>query len=134
MSCTHGEKLDDQLAGQFGAQLAELAAVGEELESAATQFLDRYQDRIDSYRREISVGWDGALGGGQEVREGLAGGTGGAGRGGEETAESVGWMQWSVGALPAVAGALGPEPADFRRAVTACGLVYTAIRIFDDLV
>src|SRR6059036_2446622 len=132
MSCTHGEKLGEQLPGQFGAQLAELAAVGEELESAATQFLHRYQDRIDSYRREISVGMDDALRRLQDDLEELSGGNRVARRVGEETAEYVGWMQWSLWDLPAVAVALRPEPADFRRAVTACGLVYTAIRIFDD--
>ena len=118
----------------LGDKLAELDEVGEVLAGAASEFTARHQERIDGYRREISVGMDEALRRLRDDIEALSGGNPLAVRVGEETAEYADWMQWSLWDLPAVAVAIEPDPAVFRRAVTACGLVYTAIRVFDDLV
>jgi SAM-dependent methyltransferase len=115
-------------------KLAELAEAGEVWAAAAGEFGERHQTRIDGYRQEISAGMGDALRSLRDDVRAISGGNTLAVRVGEETAEYADWMQWSLWDLPAFAVAIEPEPAVFRRAVTACGLVYTAIRVFDDLI
>ena len=50
----------------------------------------------------------------------------------DEAARYLSWMQWSLWDLPAFAVAIKPDPDAFRHQVTACGMVYIAIRVFDD--
>jgi SAM-dependent methyltransferase len=115
-------------------RLAELAAMGETWRATAAEFVARNEACVDSYRREISNGMDEALRRLREDVDRISGGNDVARRLSEQTSEYAGWMQWSLWDLPAFAVAIRPKPDAFRAAVIACGLVYTAIRIFDDLV
>jgi SAM-dependent methyltransferase len=101
---------------------------------SAQRFRAEQDGQIESYRRLISEGIDTALAELRAEMSELSGGNEVAQRVGEQLAEYVGWMQWSLWDIPVLAVALEPDPDDFRDAVTACGLVYIAIRAFDDVI
>lgn len=118
----------------MSAELAELATMAESWRVAAARFRTDNEACVETYRREISDGMEEAL---QLLREQvrtISGGNEVAQRLCAQTTEYATWMQWSLWDLPTFAVAIRPKLADFRAAVTACGLVYTAIRVFDDLV
>jgi SAM-dependent methyltransferase len=49
-------------------------------------------------------------------------------------AEYVDWLQWTFWDLPYFAVALRPGDDELRESVAACGQVYLAIRVFDDVI
>lgn len=120
--------------GDRRARLAALDAVRADCRDAAVEFLSRHGDDVDAYRKVLSDALDEALA--QlvaDVRD-LSGGNAAATGLAERACEYAGWMQWSLWDMPAFAVTLGTDREDFKRAVTGCGLVYIAIRLFDDVV
>jgi SAM-dependent methyltransferase len=122
------------MSSSYDQQLAELAAVHETCGRAADTFLERHQADLDAYRSQISAGIDGALERLRKDADQLSGGNRMVRKLIDEAAKYVSWMQWSLWDLPAFAVAIKPDPDAFRRQVTACGMVYIAIRVFDDLI
>jgi SAM-dependent methyltransferase/uncharacterized protein YbjQ (UPF0145 family) len=111
-----------------------VSALRDACASTAAQFGEDHGDTIERYRSLLSDGIDNALAqlradvseasGANEVVETVA----------DQLSSYVSWMQWSLWDLPVLAVALDPNDDDFRDAVSACGLVYLAIRAFDDVI
>lgn len=106
----------------------------EKADRCGAHFLQEYNGEIEAYRQEISVGIDEAL-------AGLEGDIGAISDGNlvcvelaRQTTEYVSWMKWALWDLPYFAVATGQPRDVFRALVTACGLVYLSIRIFDDVI
>jgi|GEM_PF-1104652 2-polyprenyl-3-methyl-5-hydroxy-6-metoxy-1,4-benzoquinol methylase len=112
----------------------ELHLLRENLEKAASIFTSQYASDIEIYRQQISLGLDTALEQMQTMIQETSGGNLACARLLEQVREYVSWMQWSLWDLPYFAIALRPSLDSFRQAVTACGLVYISIRIFDDAI
>jgi len=103
-------------------------------EKETALFNTQYAGEVETYRKAISQGIDEAL---DMLRQELKQATIGNGVSslmGEKIVDYVGWMQWALWDLPYYAIALRPPLDHFRRTVTACGLVYISIRIFDDII
>jgi SAM-dependent methyltransferase len=114
-----------------GFSLDQLARLAQE---AKTEFLAAHGDEVEAWHKEISravqesnerLRW--------EVRE-IAGGTKVCDELVAQATEYVDWLQWSFWDLAYFAVAIRPDPADFRHGISTCGLVYLAIRIFDDVI
>ena len=102
--------------------------------ATASRFRAEHAERLELYRRAISQGIDSALDQLRAEMSELSGGNALVETVGEQMAEYVAWMQWSLWDLPVLAVALDPDPDEFRDAVAPCALAYVAIRAFDDVI
>lgn len=114
--------------------LERLEALHADCRRTAAAFREQHGERIDGYRQLISEGVDDALARLRTEMDELSAGNTAVTDVGRELTSYVGWMQWSLWDLPVLAVALDPDPDAFREAVTGCGLVYIAIRGFDDVI
>jgi SAM-dependent methyltransferase len=116
----------------------DVRGVLEEIELSCNHAADRFRtahgEQVENYRRLIGEGIDDALAELQAEMSTISGGNEVVRYVGDQMSAYVEWMQWSLWDLPVLAVALGPDPDDFRDAVTACGLAYVAIRAFDDVI
>ena len=104
------------------------------LEPGAALFSSRYDKDLATYRASISLGIDSALDVLKRELDRISGGNRLCIMLAEQIEDYVSWMQWSLWDLPYFAISIRPEPEHFRKAVAACGMVYIAIRIFDDII
>jgi SAM-dependent methyltransferase len=88
---------------------------------------------VESYRDEITAGLADALERFQQSAAAITGGDPTTADLAAQTAGYVQWMQWALWDLPAFAAAIAPPRARFRRAAAACGFLYLAFRIVDDV-
>ncbi|MGH2537003.1 MAG: methyltransferase domain-containing protein [Candidatus Promineifilaceae bacterium] len=115
-------------------RLDQLARLSRRAGPAGDRLVRRHAGEIEAYRQQISLGIDEALAElGREVAE-ISGGNAACEQLLADTAEYVSWMKWALWDLPILALASRPQPEALRAAVTACGLVYLSIRIFDDVI
>jgi SAM-dependent methyltransferase len=117
-----------------GSLLQQIAELEQECTAAATAFLARHGPAIDGYRKLISTGIDDALAGVRDHVGTASGGDESAARLAGHLEEYVSWMQWSLWDIPVLAVAMAKEPDEFRDSVVACGLVFIAVRLFDDAI
>ncbi len=127
------EESSPQAVEELEESAAALAALGEQLAAAGEGFVERHGAEMEAYRAEISAGIGEALARLREDVAELSGDNPLAVEVARQTAEYVDWLQWTLWDLPYLAVALRPEPRRLRRTVAACGLVYLAIRVLDDL-
>ena len=114
--------------------LAALDALRRDCGAAAEVFLAAHAADIEIYRDLVSRGINDALRRMRAEIDDLTAGNPVAHELGEQASGYVDWMQWCLWDLPVLAIALESAADDFRCAVTACGMVYIAIRIFDDVI
>jgi SAM-dependent methyltransferase len=114
--------------------LATLDALRRKCGGAAEVFLAARGPDIEMYRDLVSQGMKDALRRMRAEIDDLAAGSSVAHELGEQASGYVDWMQWCLWDLPVLAVALESEADEFRCSVTACGIVYIAIRIFDDFI
>lgn len=113
------------------AALQELARLAAQAEAG---FLAAHGAEVERWRQEISRAvqeTNERLR--QEVRE-LTDDTRICGDLVAQAAEYVDWLQWSFWDLAYFAVPIRPDPARFRHGISTCGLVYLAIRVFDDVI
>ncbi len=114
--------------------LAEIEALGRALASSGAEFETQHADALERYRRSISQGIHEAL---VELQQDVARLSGKNPLCTEIlllAADYADWLQWTFWDLPYFGIALDAPEEDFRRTVSACGLVYLSIRVIDDLV
>jgi SAM-dependent methyltransferase len=102
--------------------------------ATAKRFKAERGEEIENYRRLISAGIDEALADLKAEMSELSAANEVVQHVGEQMSGYVAWMQWSLWDLPVLAVALDADPDEFQDAVAACGLVYIAIRAFDDVI
>ncbi|MDQ5822886.1 MAG: class I SAM-dependent methyltransferase [Chloroflexota bacterium] len=113
---------------------ADLETLRRELQLSATAFLDAYGDEVEVYRAEISAGISESLARLQQSLADISGADKTCVQLGEQIAEYVNWLQWSLWDMPYLAAVLRPPAGRFRKAAAACGLVYLSLRVFDDVI
>jgi len=114
--------------------LATLDAVRRGCDAAAEAFLAARGADVETYRDLVSQGMKDALRRMEADTDDLAAGSSAVRELVEQASGYVDWMQWCLWDLPLLAVALESEAEQFRCSVTACGIVYIAIRIFDDFI
>jgi SAM-dependent methyltransferase len=122
------------MTGKQKLKWADIDRLREDAEGAASTFLATYEADVEAYRKQISDGIDEAL---KEIREDIdeiSGGNPICIQIADQATEYVSWMQWALWDLPFFAVAIRPSFESFRDSVAACGLVYIAIRVFDDVI
>jgi 2-polyprenyl-3-methyl-5-hydroxy-6-metoxy-1,4-benzoquinol methylase len=117
----------------IAAPARDLAALRRRLREGSDRFLAEHGAEVEAWRKEISVGVLDALASFRRDVEELSGANPLACEVVRQASEYVDWLQWTLWDLPVYAVALRPEPERFRRAVSACGLVYISVRVLDDL-
>ena len=111
-----------------------IADLRRQLATAGEQFEELHREPIEAFRLEISGGIHDAL---SELKRDVAELSGDNPLCSEIlilSGEYIDWLQWTFWDLPYFAVALRPDKPRFRRTVAACGLVFLAIRVLDDLV
>ena len=111
-----------------------LEALQETAREARERFEREHGAQIEAYRQEISRGIDEALEQMQREIAAISADNPVCAELTRQAGEYISWMKWALWDLPFFAVALQPPHDLFRAAVTACGLVYLSIRIFDDVV
>lgn len=110
----------------------ELDALREQTATAARAFNSRYENEVAVYRHAIAGGINAILDDlRQEVERASDNNT--VAMTVNQIRDYVHWLQWTLWDLPYFAVALRPPMDRFRRAVSACGLVYLSMRIVDDV-
>lgn len=115
-------------------RLRELAGLSDTVKTAGEAFIQQHETAIEAYRQQISLGIDDALEHMQQEVSAISADNAFCRQLTAQVAEYISWMKWALWDLPYFAVALAPSHEKFRSAVTACGLVYLSIRIFDDVV
>lgn len=102
--------------------------------AAAKEFHQRHEADLQAYRAQTSDGIREALRELERQVGEISGDDQVCCQVASDLTEYVDWLQWSLWDMPYFAVALKPSKRRYRQAVTACGLVYLSIRIFDDVI
>lgn len=113
--------------------IGRMQEVAERLAALAGDLPAEHGAEIDAWRHEQSEAFRAALADFQRDVAELSGGNPLATDVAFQAGEYLDWLQWTFWDLPYFALAVRPERAAFRRRVAACGLVYLAIRVLDDV-
>lgn len=114
--------------------LSRLQVLREEANDAAAVVSVEHKNELEEYRAAITRGVTETLERIQAEVSEISGGSAICVDLTRQTAEYIDWLQWTFWDLPHFAVALRLPPERLASGVASCGLVYLAIRIFDDVI
>lgn len=120
--------------GVAAERLDDLERLRAHARESTEAFLAEHGETVEAYRGDVTRAVDGALDRLRRDLEELTGHNRTCRELVDQSKEYVSWLQWTLWDLPYLAVAMRPPRARFRDDVAACGLVYLAIRIVDDVV
>ncbi len=121
----------NQVKTNYGEKLSELQRSGA---LAAKEFEKRHGAEVEAYRQAISESVMEVV---QKLKQDvltLSGGNTTAKMVVGHLTDYVDWLQWTFWDLPYFAVSLRPSKQEFGAAISACGMIYLSMRVFDDVI